>query len=394
MKTLVYTILLFGLTSCINGNDSLSEPPIGLGSEEPFLVSTDYGLILSWMEPIDGEIHLRFTIYNGLAWSPPKTIAKGTSWFVNWADFPAIIANEDKLFAHFLKMSGENTFDYDIMYTTSVDRGKNWSAPLKLHADTVKGEHGFVSGIPYKEGFAVSWLDGRYTKTEALRMSLRGAIIDDTGTVTRSFELDSMTCDCCPTAMAMGAEGAVVYYRDRTIDAVRDISTVAFTNAGISEQNALFNDNWVINACPVNGPAVDNDGSTLAVAWFSGTEGQFDVKLKISSDGGLTYKEPVLVDGPESLGRLDVQLYEEKIYLTYMTRKDASAAIMLATYNYSGELISKVPLASVSPERGTGFPRTAIWENKLVVAWTDVEEARIAMLAIPTNDNAMLARAQ
>ena len=223
MKNSYWLILLVGLSSCIDGRDSLEEPPVGIGSEESFLLATDYGLALSWMEPIDGDIHLRYAVYNGQIWSEPKSVAWGTNWFVNWADFPALIGNDDKLFTHFLQMSGENTYDYDIMYSISNDRGLNWSTPAKLHKDTVRGEHGFVSGIPYNDGFAVTWLDGRYTKEENPKMSLRGAMIDKDGQVSVDLELDSMTCDCCQTAMALGNQGPMVFYRDRTEDEIRDI---------------------------------------------------------------------------------------------------------------------------------------------------------------------------
>ena len=97
MKNSYLLILLVGLSSCINGHDSLLEPPVGLGAEEPFLLATDYGLALSWIEPIDGDIHLRYAIYNGQVWSEPKSVARGTNWCVNWADFPALIGQSEDI---------------------------------------------------------------------------------------------------------------------------------------------------------------------------------------------------------------------------------------------------------------------------------------------------------
>jgi len=386
-------ILLVGLISCFDGHDSLQEPPVGIGSEEPFLLTTDHGIYLSWMEPIEGDIHLRYSVYSTNRWSEPKTIAKGSNWFVNWADFPALINNDDKLIAHFLEMSGTNTYDYDIMYTISNDRGKHWSEPVKLNSDTIKGEHGFVSGIPYKDGFALTWLDGRYTKGENPRMSLRGALIGADGLVSSAYELDSMTCDCCQTAMVMGAEQPLVFYRDRTVAEVRDISFVT-----LGEESAvprrLHDDLWEINACPVNGPAVDRDGQTIGVAWYAGKESNYEVKLKISNDAGKTFGPPIKVDGPQSFGRVDVKLANDIIYITYLTRKDEEGSIVLATYDFDGSLRSKLPLATVSLDRGTGFPRTAIWQNKLLISWTDVEEKRVKLLSVPLSSNSRSASMQ
>lgn len=387
-------ILLVGLVSCFDGHDSIMAPPVAMGSEEPYLEATDYGLVLSWLEPIDGDIHLRYSIYKEPRWSEPKSIARGTNWFVNWADFPAVISNGDKLFAHYLEMSGEHTYDYDIMYTISHDRGDTWSDAIKLHSDSIRGEHGFVSGIPYKDGFAVTWLDGRYTSNENPRMSLRGGIIDSSGLVVEDYELDSMTCDCCQTATVLGAQGPMVFYRDRTVEEVRDIKHVGFSQNGAGSPAILHDDQWQINACPVNGPAVAGLGNDIAVAWYSGKDSQFDIKLKISSDGGINFGEPIYVDGPESFGRMDLQIVNNIIYLTYMTDKDNGAAIMLAKYDFTGKLIAKLPLATVSPDRGTGFPRTAIWNNKLVVAWTDLESARLKLLTVPLTDNSLAANYQ
>ena len=62
MKQGYLLILLVGLIGCFEGHDSLQEPPVGLGSEEPFLLAAEDGIYLSWMEPIDGDIHFNWNI--------------------------------------------------------------------------------------------------------------------------------------------------------------------------------------------------------------------------------------------------------------------------------------------------------------------------------------------
>ena len=58
---------------------------------------------------------------------------------------------------------------------------------------------------------------------------------------------------------------------------------------------------------------------------------------------------------------------------------------MLKVYNHSGILQSSEVLAAVSPERGTGFARTAIWHENLIITWTDVENHTIKILKYPLN---------
>ena len=66
----------------------------------------------------------------------------------------------------------------------------------KIHDDNTFSEHGFVSSIPYKDGFMVSWLDGRNTTTKKSdsghdqgAMTLRTAIINLEGALTEDMLL-------------------------------------------------------------------------------------------------------------------------------------------------------------------------------------------------------------
>src|SRR5918992_979802 len=83
--------------------------PAGGGSGEPNLASGPDGRIyLSWLEPVDDSTHaLRFSTLVGSRWSPPRTITQRPDFFVNWADFPSVVAlSEQRLAAHWLQKSG------------------------------------------------------------------------------------------------------------------------------------------------------------------------------------------------------------------------------------------------------------------------------------------------
>ena len=393
MRKIIFILLIALITGCANNGSGIADPPIGTGAEEPSLTVTDRGLVLSWMEPFEGDILLKMSLHNGIKWLPAKTIAKGDDWFVNWADFPAIVANGDMLFAHFLQKSAHPTFAYDVMYTISPNMGETWSEPKKLHQDIVAAEHGFVSAVPYDEGFYVSWLDGRYTGIDNGAMTIRAAFVDINGEIDHATEIDHSTCDCCQTSMALVNGVPWSFYRDRTESEVRDMYFSKLVDKQWSEPELLHDDNWLINACPVNGPVAKAYEKTLAVAWFTGAEGEQKVKMKISQDEGKSFGEVILVDSPKSFGRVDVQIDSANVYVTYLTKKDASAAIMLKTYNYSGALQSREALAVVRPDRGTGFPRTALWHENLIITWTDIEQHTIRVLKYPLNKKHIGARA-
>ena len=94
------------------------ETPAAAGSGEPNLaVAPDGRVLLSWIEPAGENQHsLRYAARpKGGAWSKPETIASGSSWFVNWADFPSLATLPDgTLFAHWLAKSGPGTYAYDV----------------------------------------------------------------------------------------------------------------------------------------------------------------------------------------------------------------------------------------------------------------------------------------
>ena len=110
------------------------------GSIGPNLsVAPDGRVLLSWIERLgDGRHALHFSVKQGDGWSAPRVIAEGADWFVNWADFPSIVALPDRsLAAHWLVKSAAATYAYDVRIARSTDGGTHWSAPIVPH----RGRH-------------------------------------------------------------------------------------------------------------------------------------------------------------------------------------------------------------------------------------------------------------
>ena len=118
--------------------------PAGLRSGEPFLATDDRGGVhMTWIERTSDSSHaVRYARLEGSAWSTPSTIVERTALFVNWADFPAVIATPSgRLVAHWLQRSGSGRYAYDVRVAQSTDRGATWSAGEVLHSDRSPGEH-------------------------------------------------------------------------------------------------------------------------------------------------------------------------------------------------------------------------------------------------------------
>ena len=363
--------------------------PAGEGSGEPNLaVAQDGTVLLSWIERgAEGRHALRFSVLGGGdAWSPPRTIAEGENWFVNWADFPAVATLPDgTMFAHWLAKSGPGTYAYDVRVTASRDRGTTWTAPVVPHRDGTQTEHGFVSMTPWSDReMGIVWLDGRKTAGgghgehggPGAAMSLVHATVDAGGRLGAETILDPRVCDCCQTDAARTANGVVVVYRDRSEDEVRDMSVVRFADGRWSQPHTLAADGWQINGCPVNGPAIAAEGDKVAVAWFTAAHDKPAVKVAFSDDAGATFGAPIAVDEGRALGRVDVAMLDGSAALvSWLEQGDAgAAAFRVRRIGADGSRGPTATAAVSTGARSSGFPRMARSGSLVVLAWRDAAD--------------------
>lgn len=368
--------------------------PAGSQRGQPNLhVSPEGHLYLSWIESVnDSTNKLCYSVWEDEAWSEPATIIEGNDWFVNWADFPSLIATNDLMAAHWLTKSGEGTYDYDIKVALSNDKGNTWHAPFILHQDGVRAEHGFATLVPLPQNriFAV-WLDGRGSKSTHPQhgegaMRLQTTILDETGPVQHEITLDERVCDCCQTDAVMTDNGLVVVYRNRSKEEVRDIYIVRELKDGWSEPTPVHYDNWKITGCPVNGPAVAASGNTVAVAWFNAVhEEQPEVQVAFSEDGGTRFDGPVRVDSGRPLGRVDIVMLDRKSALvSWLEATNGGAAIQIMQVDVRGKKGPPQTIASTMASRASGFPVMEIANNYVYFAWTRVDSiASIQAARIP-----------
>ena len=386
-------LLVMG-TACSRAPDQAAagqtvESPAAPGSAEPNLaVGADGRLYFSWIEPHgDDASALRFSAWEGEAWSAPRTIATGDDWFVNWADFPSMAALADgTLAAHWLAKSGSGTYSYDVMLSLSWDGGDTWSEPVRPHSDGTQSEHGFVSLIPWGDRFALFWLDGRQTvAAERGPMTLRHGTVDREGNVGPDVLVDGSVCDCCQTdAVRLADDSLLVAYRGRSSAEIRDIYVSRLEGEGWSEPAAVFEDNWETTQCPVNGPAIASRGDRLVAAWFTRSEPrQGHVRVAFSGDGGRTFDEPIEVDDGEPDGRVDLSLLEDGSALVAWLELGDTPSIRVRRVSPDGATGEAVVATTTSGARASGFPRMARFDGRTFLAWTepgDPSHVRMAVL--------------
>lgn len=363
-----------------------SNSPAGVDSREPELSATsDDRIILSWVERVgDKRYALRFATREGAIWTTAQTVAEGENWFVNWADFPSVIALTDgSLAAHWLVKSGSGTYAYDVNIARSKDGGKTWGKPIVPHTDGTQTEHGFVSLIPLPDGrVGAVWVDGRNLKDHKdegdehtplpVSMTLRYAAIDADGKLSDEVQLDDRICECCQTSAALTSDGALAVYRDRSDKEIRDIHFVSRQQGNWSAPRPVHGDNWEINGCPVNGPSVAADGKRVVVAWYTGANDTPRVKAAFSNDAGASFGKAIEIDDGETLGRVDALLLRDGSALVcWLSGNAEGGAIKVRRVRPDGSLGPAAVIAKTDISRSSGFPRMALLGDEVHFAWTE-----------------------
>ncbi|MFT4759153.1 MAG: hypothetical protein ACI9XO_002761 [Paraglaciecola sp.] len=361
------------------------------GGESNLFVSETGEVYLSWVEYLGDTMDiLYFSKLKNEQWSTPKEITRGKDWFVNWADFPSLVTYKTggkNLAAYWLEKSANGTYDYDIHIIQSQDSGNNWGNEFIIHRDSIAAEHGFMTMVPLSnDRIFATWLDGRNTKTDQEdpvenhghshggAMTLRTAEFDIGDHVFEEAELDNRICDCCQTDAALTADGAIVVYRDRSEQEIRDIAIVRKEKGQWTTPHLVHADNWEIAGCPVNGPAVSAIERTVAVAWFTAANAKPTVKISFSQDSGKTFESPIIVSNHTPLGRVDVELLSKKeAIVSWLEETDNGAAIFAKKIARNGETEENILLTETDPSRQSGFPTMVKMPDQMVYSWTAID---------------------
>jgi hypothetical protein len=339
---------------------------------------------LSWIDRTpDNLFTLRFSVREGAGWSKPRTVAEGRNWFVNWADFPSVAVLPDgSLAAHWLVKSGEGTYAYDVQVARSTDGGATWSKPATPHRDATQTEHGFVSMFPAGGGkmLGAVWLDGREMKSDTSGeghghghgdMTLRYAALGPDGRPSDEALLDARVCECCQTSAAATRDGAIVVYRDRSAEEIRDIGVARLVKGKWTTPRVVHADGWKIDACPVNGPSVASDGALrAAVAWYTAANEKPRVSVAFSADQGETFSAPVTVSDATPAGRVSaVLLADGSAVVSWLEIAGAGGEVRARRVWPGGKMGRPVKIAATGVARWNGFPRMALAGDTLVFAW-------------------------
>jgi hypothetical protein len=398
-----YTNLVFWslgvivLASCSANNEwekpvvTILENPAGEGARYPNLASdlSNESILVSWLNQTDTISTLMWSKYDQNGWSSPVVIAKGDSFFVNWADFPSIVNWEGSpLAAHWLNRVPGGTYAYHINMSMA-DSENRWSVTFKPHDDMSPTEHGFASFLALDSSRVFGlWLDGQNMASMAhgqmnskdvtsdgadlsKAMTLRSTIIHRDGTKSEELEVDAAVCECCQTSITRSGNKIIAVYRNRDESETREIYKAIYDldSDTWSEPTQLSNDGWVISGCPVNGPQIEAHEETVIATWFNAANNEPKTYAAVSMDGGRNFSEPFLLSEVNTSGRVDVSFNASgDALLTWISMGDSYS--VMGTIWQNGTFGTPFSIGEIKGTRASGFPRSASIGDEFLIMWT------------------------
>ena len=383
MKKLAIILSLLSIFSCTSKDLIIEEISFlyDNSNAQPSLTSSNGSLALTWISSDkDMNASLNFRQFKNEKWTNPQTLAIGSDWFINWADFPTHAINGDRVLTSYLKKSASGTYTYDVFLNLQKLSGEKIKEDFILNTDGFKAEHGFVSiAEGNNEGFFITWLDGRNTVEKELNgnhkpMTIRFAEITNAGDIVNEIELDSSVCDCCQTSITNTDKGPIVVYRDRSDKEIRDIYVTRNIDDGWETPVPVYNDEWEIYGCPVNGPKVVSNSNNLAVSWFTVADGNPSVNLSFSESYGSSFGNPIKINDYTAIGRVDVAfLNDSEVMVSYMEVDDVGTYLRLKKVSIDGKVSKPITISKIDSGRNTGVPQLEILDNEIFIVWTVFE---------------------
>ena len=364
--------------------------------------------LLSWQERLpEGCARLQVaTLSTAGKLGETREVARGCDWFVNWADHPQIaVADNGGWWAFWLQKEGAGTYHYGIRVAHSQDEGASWSAPITPHDDGTLSEHGFVSMAPDGgDRMRLIWLDGRRAATERAShsdpsdghgghegaMSLRAAVLDAKGSVREGVELDARTCSCCWTALLRRPDGShLAAWRDRSEHEIRDIALATRDRGGWQVDGLVHADNWMIKACPVNGPALAQQNERVFAAWSTmPNANEMAVRLRAL---GAEVTPFVVEQGPAVLGRVDADAFDDGVLLSWLgAGAPGKSVLRLGLFDAHLSERQRMDVAQLPAGRNIGVPRLAAFGQTALLAWTEPDGAAAGGAPAPTRLRAVM----
>jgi hypothetical protein len=225
----------------------------------------------------------------------------------------------------------------NIRLSRSTDAGRTFSPPVTVNDNGDPISHRFESIILAPNGrLHIVWIDKR--DQAAAGQDYAGAALyyaesDDGAQVGANRKVIDHSCECCRIALALDRDDTpVIAWRQIFGEKTRDHALQRLD--GRSPVIRVAEDNWNIDACPHQGPALAiSESGTYHVAWFTNSATRQGLYYARATDRS-TFSEPfVFGNGQAQPAHPALLAVGDHIYLAWkeFDGKQATVRAMLST---------------------------------------------------------------
>lgn len=312
MKAIRLSAFFVSLVFCISLFSDLAwgavsfGPPSGLlhrskAVSPPAAVIDDSGRIyIAWLEEEKdvNSLYLAASEDNGKTFKEIKVNAAEDEP-ASIHESPAIaLGKNGEVYIVWTSRNAAGGFSADLRIAVSTDSGKSFGASRKIDNNTKPASIGFDSIAIGPDGTVyVAWLDGREKETKGSGTYIAHSK-DNGKSFSKNVRIDSNSCPCCRTAVAVGGDGTVyVAWRKVFEKNVREMVVARSDDGGLTfKPPAIVGpDNWEIAGCPHRGPSMKADEKGgLYIVWYAEVEGEPNIYLAKSDDKGASFKKQAI----------------------------------------------------------------------------------------------------
>jgi hypothetical protein len=206
-------------------------------------------------------------------------------------------------------------------------------------------------------------------------MALYFASFDPNWKQSAESVVNARVCECCQTAAVMTADGVLTAFRDRSAEEIRDIKVSRLEGGKWTPELSLHDDNWKIDACPINGPSLSAHGRQVAAVWFSAPNDNGRAFVAFSQDAGKTWGNTIRLDDEASLGRVDIEMLDDgSVIASWVEFANGKSQFKVRRLTASGQRSAALDVPGAG--RVSGYPRMSRSGDELILAWTETENGQ------------------
>ncbi|ODS53961.1 MAG: hypothetical protein ABS36_12220 [Acidobacteria bacterium SCN 69-37] len=339
--------------------------------------------VLYAVEASGSQVLLRTSSDKGRSFSDPVAVTpQPEALDANGEARPKVVIGRNGEVLVSWTRKGEALYTGDIRFARSIDGGRTFSAPVTVNDDGLPIGHRFDSlGVAPDGTVVLVWIDKRdLERATAANEAYAGAALyvatslDGGATFSANRKLKDHSCECCRIAVAFDEDSApVMFWRDVLPGGIRDHVVGRLTAEGTMAPVRVSRENWQIEACPHQGPALAiSAAGRYHFAWFTGAESTGDaVFYAHSDDRGVTVSTPRRLDSGDLAGHPSLVLAGGRVWLAWKEwRDDNRTAVMVMSSADDGETWS-TPREMADAPGTSDRPFLIAHADTAYLSWTD-----------------------